>query len=242
LRYSADLRITDKKDDFMKHLLLLTAIVLIGACSSTEPTMQTGPDAEVSFDGLHRVDHASMAMVWVRPGLDLSGYNKIRLVGAGIEYRSVKPLTGTTRSNSSRSEFPLDEKQKATFQKVVQEVFLEELRKSQYYTLVTEEGTDVLEIKGGLLDVVSSVPPDQMGRGDNFITKIGEATLVLEFRDSQSEEILARTADRTAFAPVYAQRSSRPMNVSEVRRSIRQWASLLTDRLDALHELGTQAQ
>ena len=111
----------------MRHLFLLTAVVLIAACSSTEPTMQTGPDAEVSFDGLHRVDHASMAMVWVRPGLDLSGYNKIRLIGAGIEYRAVKPLTGTTMANSSRSEFPLDENQKALFQKTVGEVFQEEL-------------------------------------------------------------------------------------------------------------------
>ena len=225
----------------MRYLISIVSIVLLAGCTSTEPTVQTGPDAEVSFDGLHRVDHASMKLVWVKPDLDLSGYNKIRLVGAGIEYKAVKDAPRTARASSSRSEFPMDENQKARLEKIVQEVFTEELGKSKYFTLVTEEGADVLEIKGALLDVVSNVPPEPMGRGNTYITKVGEATLVLEFRDSQSEEILARTADRTAFAPVYAQDSNRAFNTSEVRRGIRRWASLLTDRLDALHELGPQA-
>ncbi len=226
------------KDDFVRFLLLLVSIGLMAGCATSEPTIQTGPDAEISFDGLHRVDHTAMQAVWVKPDLNLNGYTKIRLVGAGIEYKAVKPLAGTTRANSSRSEFPMDEKQRARLQKLVQEVFIEELKKSQHYTLVTDEGADVLEVKGGLLDVVSNVPPEPMGRGNTYITKIGEATLVLEIRDSQSGEILARTAERRAFQPVMAQDSNRVLNTAEVRRGLRRWAVLLAERLDALHDLG----
>ena len=81
-----------------------------------------GPNAEISFDGLHRVDNSQNQYVWVKPGLSLAGYNKVRLVGAGIEYRTVRAASGSSRANSSRSEFPLDEGQKARLEKVVAEV------------------------------------------------------------------------------------------------------------------------
>jgi len=224
----------------MKYLLSLVSIVLLIGCATTEPSIQTGSDAEISFDGLHRVDNSRVDYAWVKPGLDLSGYNKLRLVGAGIQYRSVKPVS-RTRMNSSRGEFPMNEEQKARLEALVQEVFLEELGKSKHFTLVSTEGADVLEVKGALLDVVSAVPPQAIGRTDYYLSRIGEATLVLEFRDSQSEEILARTIDRRGIDPVFAQKSTRAFNTSEVRREIRRWATQLTNSLDALHALGTES-
>jgi len=222
----------------MKYSILSVSIILLAACTATTPAVQMGPGAEISFDGLHRVDNSTMKYTWVKPGLDLSGYNKLRLVGAGIEYRSVKPASRSSRMNSGRDEFPMDASQRARLEEAVREVFLEELGKSQYFTIVTEEGPDVLEVKGALLDVVSAVPPDAIGRTDYYLSKLGEATLVLEFRDSQSEEILARTVDRQSIEPVFVQRSTRAFNTAEVKRELRRWARTLTERLDALHVLG----
>ena len=219
----------------MKYLTLLFAVVLFTGCAS-EPSVQEGPDAEITFDGLHRVDNSRMKLVWIKPDLDLSGYNKLYLVGADFEYRAVKGVSGTSRMSSSRSEFPMDERQKAKLEEVAAEVFDAELAKSKHYEIVTEPGVDVLELKGALLDVVSSVPPDAVGRSDLYLSKIGEATLVLELRDSQSNEILVRAIDRRAIEPAFVTRSSRAVNVSEVRRELKSWAMLLTQRLDEIHE------
>lgn len=82
---------------------------------------------------------------------------------------------------------------------------------------------DALIIVGKILDLVSNVPPEPIGRGDIYLTKIGEATLVLEIRDSQSGEILARAIDRRAAEPSMVARSNVVTNISEVRREARSY-------------------
>lgn len=209
--------------------------VLLAGCQS-EPIVQSGPDAEVTYDGLYRVDNSRMKMTWVKPDLNLSGYTKIRLIGEGIEYRAVKPAGSTTRANSSRSDFPMDAKQRARLEEITREVFLDELGKSKYFTIVDEEGPDVLELRGALLDVVSNVPPLTAGRNDFYLSRIGEATLVVELRDSESNEILLRAIDRRGIDPVVITRSTPVLNVAEVRREWRRWATILREALDSIHE------
>jgi len=211
-------------------------LALLAGCQTPAPTIQSGPDAEVSHDGLYKVDNSRMKLAWVKPDADLSGYNKVRLVGGGVEYRTVKGASGTVRANSSRTDFPMSEDVRNRFEKLVGEVFRDEMGKSKYYTLVEKDGPDVLEIKGALIDVVSNVPPDMIGRGDYYLSKIGEATLLLEIRDSESNEIIARAADRSAIQPVMAVRSNRVTNTSEVRREIRKWAVILREALDRFHD------
>lgn len=67
-------------------VLPLMAALSFG-CTSSTPMIDTGPDAVVTFDGLHKVKGSRADEAWARPGLDLSGYSKIKLQSAGIEYR-----------------------------------------------------------------------------------------------------------------------------------------------------------
>jgi hypothetical protein len=216
--------------------LAVFALILIGACAS-EPTVPTGPDAEMSFDGLTKVDNSKMGSAWVKPDLDLSGYTKILPVNAGIEYRAVKSVSRVGRRTSSTNEFPLDEKQKVKIEAAVTEVFQSEFDKIKYFTRADTPGPDTLIIVGKILDLVSNVPPEPMGRGDIYLTKVGEATLVLEIKDSQSGEMFARAIDRAGFSPAVATRSNVVTNTSELKRQARKWASLLVKRLDEIHKL-----
>jgi len=218
-----------------RPLTILVFAALLAGCQS-DPTIQTGPDAEVSAEGLYRVDNSKVKMVWVKPGLNLSGYTKIKLVGDGIEYRAVRPARGTKRANSSRSAFPLDAKQRARLESMVGEAFRDEISRSKHYTIVEDEGPEVLEVRGALFGVVSNVPPDIRDRGDIYLTRIGEAGLIIELRDSESNEILARSIERRWVDPVVAVRSNPATNMSEARREIRRWATLLRERLDSFHD------
>jgi hypothetical protein len=87
----------------------------------------------------------------------------------------------------------------------------EELRRSQHFELVDGEGPEVLTLWGGLLDVVSFFPPQRPGRGDVFLSKVGEAPLVVEIRDSLSNATLARAMDRRAIDRVAATARSSPV-------------------------------
>jgi len=224
-------------------IVALAAIATVG-CSST-PTFQTGDDAEITHDGLTRMDRTIMDAVWARTDIDLTGINKIMFLGAGVEYRtnsgpySGRAGTGSVRSSSNRSEFQLDADTRALFEEEITGAFLEEFQTSELFKVVEEPGPDVLLIRAGLLDVVSRVPPDSVGRSRIFLDSVGEATLVLEVRDSVGLTILARAVDRRAMSnQSMAIESSRPRNRAEVRRLGRRWGQLLRDGLEAMIEDG----
>jgi hypothetical protein len=218
--------------------LLIFAVVSV-ACTTAPPTIQTGPDAELSFDGLHKVDNSQADVAWARPDFDISGYTKIWLVGAGIEYRQVKDRGRSTMARSQGGPYFIDDKSRAQFEELVGKVFREELEKVEKYELVDGPGPDVLMVRGGLLDVTSYVPPDPIGgRSYIYLSSVGEATLVLELRDSETGTILARSVDRRAAETIGGTftRSNSVTNSAEARRLIRYWATRLREGLDGFSQ------
>ena len=219
----------------------LTFIILSVGCATEPAAIQQGEDAEVSFDGLHKVDNAQADSAWARPDFDISSYSKIMLVGAGIEYTPETNKGRTTRDRSRGGPYFMDDATRERFEKTVQETFVEEMAKIESFTLVDEAGPDVLIVWGGLLDVTSYVPPDNLsGRSEIFLSTVGAATLVLELRDSETNTILARSVDRRAAERQSGQmtNSNRVTNTSEVRRLVRFWAKRLRDGLDGFSEAG----
>jgi hypothetical protein len=218
---------------------VVALIALAAGCSST-PTFQTGADAEMTHDGLTRIDRTIMDAVWARTDLNLTGIDKIMFAGLGVEYRtnsgpySGRAGVGSVRSSSNDSEFQLDPDTRALFEEEIRGAFLEEFEKSTVFTVVDEPGPDVLLINAGLYDVVSRVPPDTVGRSRVFIDSVGEATLVLELRDSVSNTALARAVDRRAAQGMTMQESSPPRNRAEVRRLGKRWGQMLRDGLEAM--------
>ena len=100
----------------MNRMIIFGAVLAVAGCAS-EPTVQTGPNAEVTFDGLHRVDNSAFRDAWVDPDIDFSRYNKILPGGAFFEFRAVKKSSGTTagRISSSQNEFWIDDDAKEKF-------------------------------------------------------------------------------------------------------------------------------
>ena len=219
-------------------LTLMTAFILVVAavgCTTTAPTAQTGPDAEVTFDGLHRYDNTRVDAAWAVPHLNLSSYTKILPVNLGIEYRQVKNRGSTSVARSRGGPYFIDDKSRAKFEALVDKIIMEELQKSNRFHIVDEPGPDTLIVGGGLLNVTSQVPPDPVGgRSYIYLSSVGEATLVLEVRDSETNTILARAVDRRAAETIGGtfQRSNSATNSAEVKRLIRFWASGLREALE----------
>ena len=214
--------------------VLTCAFVLVG-CETAPPTIQTGPDAELSFDGLHLVDNSRADLAWARPDFNLASYTKIWPVGAGVEYRQVRNRGSSTMANSRGGPYFINDKARGQFEELVGEIFKEELQKVEQYELVDGPGPDVLMIRGALLDVTSMVPPEPVGsRSIVFLSNIADATLVLELRDSETGTILARSVDRRAAETIGGtfRRSNSVSNSAEVRRLIRFWATRLREGLD----------
>ena len=222
---------------YLHSIFVLAAAAVTVSCTTAPPTVQSGPDAEVSFDGLHKVDNSQADLAWAKPDFDLSGYTKIMLVGEGIEYAPAENRGRTSIERSRGGPYFVEEDSRARFEELVSETFLDEMRKIERYELVNEPGPDVLMIRGGLLDVVSYVPEDPMdsaGRSSIYLSSVGEATLFLELRDSETGAILARSIDRRAAERIgdVMLESNRVTNAAEVRRLVRFWGRRLREGLD----------
>lgn len=224
-----------RKSSPMTAIASLVTLTAFGACTNAPPTIDTGAEAERTFDGLYPVRNTRADEAWARPGIDLSRYSKILLQEVGIEYRPGGEAGRTWAARSRGGPFEVTERQKERLREIVREEFMEELRNSSRYGIVDEPGPDVLLVRGALLDVVSYVPPEPVGaRTEVFLSKVGEATLVIELRDSITETILARAVDRRAAEPagLILVESNRVTNAAEVRRLARSWARSLRQRLD----------
>ena len=219
----------------MKKILLTLAVLTIAACSSAPPTIQEGPDAEVSYDGLHMVDNSIFRQAWADPDIDFSRYHRIMPGGAFFEYRAVKKTSSTSARRGSSTEFYIDEDAREKLSALTSEIFKEELSKSTRFTVAEAPDADVLVIRGGLHDIVSNVPPDIIGRGDIYLSSVGEITLILEAVDSQSGEVIFRAVERRALDTHGAAiRSSSVTTTAEVRRVLRRWATTLRNGLDSI--------
>ena len=217
-----------------KLFVACVATAAIAGCTASAPTVDTSAEDSMTFDGLYPVRNSRADAAWARPDVDLTQYSKIMLEGVEAEYRPGGESGRSYLARTTKSHYEVTEEQKAGFEATMREAFVEELARSERFTIVNEPGPDVLLIRGGLLDVVSYVPPDPIGtRSDIYLSRVGEATLVIELRDSITETILARAVDRRAAERVVGMtQSNRVQNRAEVRRLAKTWARMLREQLD----------
>jgi hypothetical protein len=79
------------------------------------------------------------------------------------------------------------------------------------------------------------------GRQRTYARSYGEVTLILELRDSESEEILARVADRrdpTRNTDTHLAEVSPVFVRGDTERLFHYWADLLRQRLDEVRGVG----
>ena len=222
--------------DYSHTKLVLLSLFTLAGCTAPSPTLQSGPNAEVSFDGLVRVDNARFAGAWIDPDIDLERYTRIMPAGATFEFRAANGMSGSAARRSGAGQFPISASDQQRLEQEVTAVFREELSRSQRFAITDQPGFDVLIVEAGLLDIVSFVPPDIVGRGEIYLDRVGEATLVLQLVDSMSGQTVARAVERGLAAPASSMgmRSNTVTTWAEVRRLARRWAVRLREGLDSL--------
>lgn len=220
---------------FSAAVLMLAAAGLAGTLSA-RPRLATGDDAEITYDGLHRVERTVVDAAWVKPDLDLRPYTQLMLVGAGFSYRPVDNEGERYRpGRSNDSEFYISEENRARIELEMREAFLRELEDLERYEVVDTPGPGVLMLVAGVIDVVSSVPNvnDCVGRCEVYLRSVGEATLVVELRDSMSNEVLVRAVDRRAAeSGGFAIQASAVTVWPEVRRLAGVWGRRIVKGLN----------
>lgn len=219
-----------------KQLAILMASLLVITACAGEPTIDTS--AELTHDGLAPINNSNFRDAWADPDIDFKKYNQIMLGAAEFEFRAVrKSARSSSMSRSGTDEFWIDEQNRQKLIDTVTEVFREELVSAEGFTFTDTPGPETLILIGALHDIVSRVPPDMVGRGEIYLASVGEATLIIEARDSLSGETIYRAVDRRNAERMGDFIEANSVTTwAEVRRMARRWATRLRTGLESIHE------
>ena len=210
-------------------LFLLVAASVVGA--------QQEDGADVSFDGLVKQQRGLFKESWVDLDVDFLQYTKIMLVDPYFEFRAVKRTASGAGRIPNQRRFYISDPDRKKLIETVSAVLKEEYAKSEHFTIVDEPGPDVAIIQVGILDIVSRVPPRMIGRGEIYLSSVGDATLVVEMKDSLSLQTIYRGVERKSAGQKGAEttRASTVTTWAEVQRLARRWAVKMREGLDAIH-------
>ncbi len=216
----------------MKAKMILVFLAFFGATAAlADDAAQKDPT-----EGMVKAD-SSFKEAWVHPDTDWSQYDKLYLWDATFEYRDVGPAQryrGSILNNTHKREFGILEADRQKFEETVSTIFLEEIQKSKRFTIVDEIQPGTLILRGAILDVISRVPPDTVGRSEVYLASVGQATLAIELIDPESGELVAVAAERREIAkpgPRGIDAFSMPANNVTIWADVRRWAKRMATRL-----------
>lgn len=216
----------------MRITSLLTVLVFFLTLSNNSLATQADPP-EVTVDGLHRVKETKMALVYAKPDVDLSQYNRIYLTEPQISFTKHWLQTQNSIPNQTVRKEDM-ERIKTELAALFVEVFRDELQNNGGYELVNGVAEDVLIVHPAIvdLDVFSPDVPGTAG-SRSAIPSAGTMTLYMELMDSVTGDMLVKAIDnKYDRTRTHIQARNRKRNEAAARQMLGDWANLLRLALD----------
>jgi hypothetical protein len=213
--------------------LLAMALTFAGIASLSVKSVEA-PD--ISFDGLVLEPDSEIALLYVKPGAEFSGYNHFLMLDAYVAFK--KNWQRNTRVAGRRVSNKDMEKIKSEAAVLLHESFSKELDEIGGYKFVEEPGDNVMTLRPALIDLEITAPDIPVaGRVTQYVASAGAATLYLELYDSVSGEILARAIDRRRMQNYGTARWANSVtNRADAARLFERWASLLRQGMDEVRQ------
>jgi len=215
---------------------LVAALVVIGA---EEDAVEEQAETESPGDRYAELvkQDGRFSETFVLPGVDFGRFDKVYMWGAQFEYRDVGEARSTrsTMLSTHKREFGISEEDRKRFEDIVGEAFRKEISKAKQFTIlenIDDLDTSTLIMRGALVDIISQVPPQMVGRSDIYLSSVGAATFVMEFMDASNGTVVALVAERRAIETLNARGGMGvPANSASIMGDIRRWSTSLARRM-----------
>jgi len=207
-------------------------VVLLAACA----TSQQSGYPPVSTDGLQLMPHTTLAAVYVKPGADLSQFDKLALLDPYVAFAK-----NWQREFNEQATFEnqVSDKDMQHLRQKVAEEFSKELTKvltADGRQFVTTGGSGVLILRPAIVNLQITAP-DRMtpGMEQTFVASAGSMTLYLELLDGKTGDLIARVIDPEAADNAgMAEVANAVTNMADFDRIVQRWAQLLNTHLATL--------
>lgn len=197
-----------------------------------------------TWDGLVQVKAKRVDLAFLAPGADFRPYTKFMVDPTHVAFhkdwmRNVNDRRDLGRMIDDERAQEILEAARTNFADVFREAF-----SKAGYTTVDEPGPDVLRVKPGVINLYINAP-DVMapGRSRIYTANAGEATMILELRDSQTNALLARVLDRReTHDSIGPQRVSSVTNAADFHLLFKSWANICVRGMQTLKEVSPVPQ
>jgi len=173
--------------------LMLAAIALTGAMPVAASKLPA------TWDGLVEVKGKQLAAVYLLPHADFRSYSKVMLDPSQVAFQQDWRQNYNANTISLGNQVTAQQVQQdiAEAEAGLNKIFAKAFTK-EGYQIVTAPGPGVARIGVGVVDLSITAPQTDSGFGANFAVDAGEATLIVEVRDSVTNQLLGRGLDRRA--------------------------------------------
>jgi len=193
-------------------------------------------DAPASWDGLVEVKAKRMDAAYLMPGADFRPYTKLMIDPTEAAFKKdwMRSIN-TQRSLSSRVTEQDAQKILAAARTNFDDIFVEAFKQAGY-EIVAAPAPDVLRVSTAVIDLYVNAPDTMSaGRSYSFTMEAGEATLVVEVRDSMTGALMGRVLDRRQTRNTgRMQMTTSVSNQVEFRSLFKQWAGITVKGLEEI--------
>ena len=214
-------------------LVSIAGAALLAGCAVSEPTVQTGPDAETLNDNLYKVDNSSVDESYIDPSVDFSRFDKILITQLDVSNVEVVELRQTS---ARRVSWEISDQDLALVQNIYAVAMNKHIFEEGGYQQATEAGENVLLLRIALKEVAPTAPFDTtqnrgIGRTSYYTEGSGSLTIKGTLQDGGSGEIIGVFADEHESADFWGQ-NDRFNNLQDVKNIFNDWARLFRNKLD----------
>jgi len=220
----------------MRRHFSVTAVALISAV--TVSAALAAENTSPSWDGLIPVKSKRLEAVYLMPDADFRTYTKVMFdpVEVALKKDWVRDYNRTAGDLSGQIS-------KADVQKGLEtirtgfSVTFAKIFSDAGYQVVTTPGPDVLRLRTGVMNVSVTAPDIRPGNSRTFSRDAGEATLILEARDSETGAVMGRAVDRRLAGDTSRLMRNSVTNRSDFSLLFTGWAKASVDGLAELKAL-----
>lgn len=200
------------------------AAVMIGSALVAATAAIAAPPVE--WDGMQRVQSKRFDLAYLQPGASFAGYSKIMLEPTEVAFHKNwrRDYNSSTRDLGGRVS---DRDVQDAIAKGVAasgDIFTKAWRDGGY-EIVSAPGPDVLKVRTGIVNISVRAPDMRTSaRSYSFAQEAGNATLVVELRDSTTGALLGRAIDQKIAGDNSAALRNSATNRDDFRQLVEDWA------------------
>jgi hypothetical protein len=214
----------------------VTAAALIGAITFSAAIAAENPSP--SWDGLIAVKSKRLDAVYLMPDADFRTYTKVMFdpVEVALKKNGLRDYNRTAGDLSGQISNADVQKAFETIRTEFSDTFAK-IYSDAGYQVVTTPGPDVLRVRTGVMNLSVTAPDTRPGNSRTFSRDAGEATLILEARDSESGAVMGRAVDRRLAGDTSRLMRNSVTNRSDFTRLFADWAKASVNGLAELKAL-----